>query len=344
MFCELNWEEIQMAMSEQEKKENLLERYDEQIAPHLPKSNRYKEKLKNYSYTSLKNPIQGLTKFVEFIEEFDIDVSEVEEADFALWHSYLNNRVADTTAKNYFYAGIKYLRFTGLLDREAYEDSAEESYANFRNIQTEKQKYAQDNKIDLWFSREQFEQMLSACDLFRDRILIQFLYHTGARATECSNTRLDDVDLVERSIEITTAKRQDSHTRTIYYPNEMVEDMRNWVQEARHNYSYADTSKYLLLGRDKKQIDEQFIRNKVVNLAKEAGFQEVLYTDSQDNKQHLYTPHEFRRGYIVRHLEAEMPTPYLKEVVGHKQLETTEKYISQADSVLKQAQKEYRPE
>lgn len=328
-------------MDEEAKKANLLERYDEEISPLLPRGKRYEEKLRNYQYKSLKNPIQGLTKFVEFIEEYDIDPSDMRASDFQLWQSYLTNRCAESTAKNYFYSAIQYLRFVGLLDEE-YENS--EAFKEFNSIQTEKEKHAREQNIDLYYSRDQYEQMLDACELHRDTILIHILYHTGARATEIADLRVDDVDLVERSIRIRTAKRDDMHTRTIYYPNEVIEDMRIWKQESRNNYVHSGESDYLLLGRSKQRLDEQFIRNKVVDLATKAGFQKVLYTDSAGNKQHIYTPHEFRRGWIMRHLYEEMPSAAVKELSGHRNLETTEKYIQQLDDRLEEVQKQYRPE
>lgn len=330
--------------SEELKQQSLINRYKNEIAPHLPRSEIYKEKLDTYKSSSLKNHIHGLNHFTDFLNEYDIDVENIEANQFEWWYTYLNNRVAKSTSKNYFYAAIKYLRYTGLLDEKEYERSGEDTYKNFRNIRTEKQKIADDEDKDLWFSRDQMESMVNEADIFRDKILIRFLYHTGARAIETTNVRVGDVDLVERSIEIRTAKRDDGHRRTIYYPTDLVEPMQDWITDGRHDYVYSDTSDYLFLGRSSKQLNENWIRNKVVELAKKAGFQEVLYRDSRDAKQYLYTTHEFRRGYIIRHLQEQMPTPYLKEIAGHKQLSTTEKYISKADSVLKQAQKDYRPD
>lgn len=325
-------------------KERQMERYKEEIKPHLPLSEIYEEKLK--SMGSIGNHITGLNHFVDFLDKYEdqVDVKNMKANQFQWWYTYLSNRVADSTSKNYFYAAIKYLRYTGLIDETEYENSSEDTYEKFRNIQTEKEKVAQEKNLDLWFSREQMEKMCDVADIYRDEILVKFLYHTGARATEATHTLVEDVDLVERSVQITTAKRDDNHTRTIYYPSDFADPMREWVQTARHNYMYSDSSDYLLLGRASKQLDENWVRNKIVELAEKAGFQRVLYTDSNDSRQFMYTTHEFRRGYIMRHLDAQMPTPYLKEIVGHRDLSTTEKYISKADSVLENAQKTYRPD
>ncbi|MCG1007777.1 tyrosine-type recombinase/integrase [Halorubrum lacusprofundi] len=185
----------------------------------------------------------------------------------------------------------------------------------------------------------------------RNRLVIKLMAVTGVRSSELCNIRvidennkedgpdwenneLGDIDLSENSIFITTAKTDASdsnHTREVYFDESLKYDLYKWIFDERASYQMHRDSPYLLRTSHKGQMRPSHTSRIVKQAAKNAGVNEVLYKDAADKNRWLITGHTLRHSYAsFRANHTDMKLHILADLMGHKKLDTTRKYISRS--------------
>ena len=171
----------------------------------------------------------------------------------------------------------------------------------------------------------------------RNELIIRLLYQTGLRRGELVNTRVVDVDTAERTISVRATK---SHlNRTVRYQPSLDAIMNRWLDVNRPALSKPD-SDYLFPTTHSDQIGEAYVGTIVGDAAENAGLQEVVFTDASGRERMKISAHTLRHTYAVRCLKNGMDVRTLQKLMGHAQIETTEKYLRLSeDDVLDAARK-----
>lgn len=159
------------------------------------------------------------------------------------------------------------------------------------------------------------------------RLLLKLMFYTGLRKSEVVRIRLSDFGEPDtfrepRSIQV-RATKTDSN-RTVYYPPELTSELDEWVNGVGRDLILGSkTSKYLFPspdmgpGDDDQHITGQHVNRVVKESAKNAGIQEELYVDMNDNSRWKYTSHSLRHGFAESCLEEGMDLRTLAELMGH---------------------------
>ncbi|EMA22156.1 tyrosine-type recombinase/integrase [Haloarcula argentinensis] len=168
----------------------------------------------------------------------------------------------------------------------------------------------------------------------RNELIIRLLYQTGLRRGELTETRLEDVDTDERAIKVHAEK---THlNRTVFYQSSLDTLMTRWVNVERKSLSTAG-SEYLFPTYKTEQISPKQIGRVVRNAAESAGLQSVLYTDASGQEQVKITAHILRHSFAVQSIKNGMDTRRLQMLMGHANIDTTERYLKFANEDLKDA-------
>lgn len=176
----------------------------------------------------------------------------------------------------------------------------------------------------------------------RNELMIRLMFQTGVREKELRNIRLQDIDRQERSITIENAK-DDNRFRTVYY-NDLEPWLSMWLDEGRRaSMRPANDSPYLFL----TNRSEQLIRdrpNKIIKQAADnAEIQETIYEDNSGKKRSRITSHALRHGFARHCVTNGMDISFLKELMGHKNLDTTKVYLKFTDDDKKDAVRKHGP-
>lgn len=180
----------------------------------------------------------------------------------------------------------------------------------------------------------------------RNELILRLLWHSGVRAHELVNIRLDNIDREERAIEIYSEKTDD--WRTVYYQPPLDFIMQQWIDGGyRDSYLPAKESPYLFVTLKSEKMTIKAVNQIVRRAAEKAGVQEVLYTDAAGNDRYRITTHAFRHGYAVQCLKNGMDIARLASLLGHfdengkPNIDTTEKYLRIVEDDLADAAQKY---
>jgi integrase/recombinase XerD len=159
------------------------------------------------------------------------------------------------------------------------------------------------------------QKLLSVIDHTRDRAMMLVLLRTGMRIGELLNTRMSDIHLKERRIEIYEGEKN-RLGRVVYLSEDAVCALEAWFQERIQwkDYLFHD------LGRMNKRICYSTARTRFMRYVQRAG---LLHKG--------YTVHTLRHTFATELLNAGMRLECLQVLLGHRGIEETRRYARLTD-------------
>lgn len=165
----------------------------------------------------------------------------------------------------------------------------------------------------------------STNDGLRDLTLLAFTYDTGARVSEVANLKLKDIRFEAPPIVKITGKG--NKTRIVPLLPQIVKYLKEYMR--RWKIDFADShEQYLFTNRSGGQFSRSGIKY-ILDKYVEAGRAEnsLLFPDK-------ISPHTLRHTKAMHMLQAGNNIVYIRDVLGHYDLNTTERY-ARADTALK---------
>jgi site-specific recombinase XerD len=159
----------------------------------------------------------------------------------------------------------------------------------------------------------------------RDLVLLALTYDTGARVSEIINVKFEDIRFSNPPIITLTGKGEKSRIvpllpQTIGYINSYIERCGINLRESQRKYLFTNRS-----GEKYTRAGIKYILDKYVNVAKIA---EPLKIPKK------VSPHTLRHSKAMHMLQSGVNIVYIRDVLGHEHLNTTERY-ARADTKMK---------
>jgi site-specific recombinase XerD len=161
------------------------------------------------------------------------------------------------------------------------------------------------------FTSKEIETLCDACKSTRDRAIIEFLYSTGCRVTECSNMNISDVDFKENTAIIQHGKGDKE--RLCYISEKAMYWLEKYLNERK------DQDIALFTGR-KGRLTKAGIEYVIRKLGNETGI------DAH--------PHKFRHTLATNLVQRNAPIQQVQRIMGHESLDTTMVYVDLDDSEI----------
>lgn len=162
--------------------------------------------------------------------------------------------------------------------------------------------------LPLVLSKDEVVDVLSVIGNFKHRVIIMFLYSTGARVSECVNIKLTDIDSKRMQINIQEGKGLKQ--RNVPLSLILLDTLRTYFKSEK-------PQRFLFEGAKKGcHIGVSAVRE-ICNKAR--------YLTPKINKH--YTPHTFRHCFATHHLEQGANLLIIQRLMGHADLSNTLKYL-----------------
>lgn len=177
-----------------------------------------------------------------------------------------------------------------------------------------------DRAMPVFLSNEETARLLKAaagmeCRLkfcaARNQAVISLLLDTGCRKSEFLNIRLSEVDLDKRQITLMETKGR--RPRMVFF-GERTEQLLRAYLVARAERFPNDSGGWLWLNRDGEQWQKTALYNLVRKLGEAIGRPELH-------------PHSVRHTAATSCLRNGMPVAFVRELMGHADLATTQRYL-----------------
>ncbi|MBU1198249.1 MAG: tyrosine-type recombinase/integrase [Nanoarchaeota archaeon] len=155
-------------------------------------------------------------------------------------------------------------------------------------------------------SKSEVKSLLEACKTQKSRVLIELLYSSGMRVSECLNLRIEDLDFDEKICAVKQGKGQKD--RITLLSEALIISIKAYLD--KQGFSSG------LLFRNKKDqaLSARNAQKIVSKTAKRAGIRKIV------------TPHKLRHSFATHLLDAGVSIRVIQELLGHSNLQTTQIY------------------
>lgn len=161
----------------------------------------------------------------------------------------------------------------------------------------------------------------------RDRAIMELLYSAGIRVSELTGLELTDVNLEDRTIR---CFGKGSKERIVPIGDYVVEAIYNYL-DIRPNFLKKKFSQHLFVTRLSRKFTREGIWTLVKKYAKKAGIEKDVY------------PHIFRHSFATHLLAGGADLRSVQEMLGHKDISTTQIYTHVDRTRLKKIHKQFHP-
>jgi integrase/recombinase XerD len=227
-------------------------------------------------------------------------LDQITRDDLIVFRKYLADaKLADRTSHNRFEHVLSFLKANGIVKLARKGD-----WPKF--VQQEPESY----------EPEELEKFFSACDE-EEYAFFQFHLMTGFRKKEVAYTAWSDVDLKNGVVRVTSKpehgfRPKDWEEREVPIPDKLVATLKKWAKKSRGKFVFPTRN-----GTPRTH------RTQLLELCKAVAERAKLNPDE-------FWLHKFRATFATMHLQAGVDLRTVQVWLGHKDLESTMRYLKSA--------------
>ncbi len=183
-----------------------------------------------------------------------------------------------------------------------------------------------EKKIPTVLSKEEIRRMIDGTENLKHRLLIEMLYSSGLRVSECVGLKWEHLELAEKMGTVRGGKgKKDRH---IILSEALISHLRAFSPNEPRRLGYIFTV-------DSRPLSARQAERVVSNAAKRAGINKRVFC------------HALRSSFATHLLDAGTDIRVIQELLGHANLSTTERYTKVSRQKLKEVRSpldDMRPE
>ena len=265
---------------------------------------RYLQTERNSPDTTLRSYSNDLAQFVSFLESTGAS-SAVSDITPKMIRSFLDYLYDNDLARSSMERKLACLKsFFSFLHRKDFLPSDPTSEVVFQKKEKKVPRFLYGVQVDriLDFPIESFRDM-------RDRALLDLFYSTGSRVSEITSARMEDLNLNRSTLKVLG---KGSVERIVFLTPESVSSMKRYLAERRSLFGVPNGS--VFVNNKGEPITVRGVFYIINRRARDAGFVDYV------------SPHTFRHTFATELLNRGADIRAVQEMLGHKNLSTTQIY------------------
>ena len=280
---------------------------------------------RGYSEKTREAYEEDLTNFERFLTESgEDDLLKINHLDVRVYLSYLTD---ERYSRNSISRKIASLRsfYQYLLKEEVIKENPF-SYVHLKKKNLKLPRFFYENEMQVLFDSVKGEKPLD----LRNQALLEVLYGSGIRLSECSNLKLAEIDF-------------DSEVMLIHGKGnkERYAPLGSFAQEALQEY--FEKGRKVLMDKYHKSHDYVFVNNHgetITPTGIEYVLNQVIKKSSLDSSIH---PHMLRHTFATHLLNNGADMRTVQELLGHANLSTTQIYAHVTKESLQKNYRSFHP-
>ena len=253
-------------------------------------------KIRGFSNRTVESYLYHNINFSNFIKK---DPKEVNEQDAKKYLAYLiSDKKYSPRSANLALSSLKFF-YNEIMQNQA-----------FNAVKAPKV----EKKIPTVLSKEEIRKLLEAVSNPKHKLLIEFMYSSGLRVSECVSLKLDDLDLNEKMGKIRHGKG--NKERYIILSDNLIRHLNDYTAKRK------DKSQFIFSVKG-GPITVRQAQKVVKGAAKMAGIRKRVFC------------HALRSSFATHLLESGTDIRIIQELLGHSDLSTTHIYTKVSTQQLK---------
>jgi len=253
-------------------------------------------KIRGFSKRTVDSYMFHNRKFLDFVKKEPKDIDENDAKKF-MAHMIAELKYKPSSV-NLALSSLKFY-YNGILQNTAFNA--------VRTIKSEK-------KIPTVLTKDEIKKLLDSIENPKHKLLVEFMYSSGLRVSECVSIKMDDLDFKEKIGKIKHGKG--NKERYIILSDNLLKHLDKYINNKK------DESQYIFSVKG-GPITIRQAQKVVKDAAKKAGIRKNVFC------------HALRSSFATHLLEAGTDIRIIQELLGHSNLATTQIYTKVSTQQLK---------
>ena len=276
---------------------------------------RYLKLQRGYSPNTLDAYIRDLLKLINYLEDVDKHVLDVELADLQHFAASLHDIGIHARSQCRILSGVR--SFFRFLELEGYRDDDPSELLESPIL---------GEHLPEVLSAEEVDMLENAIDLSkwegqRNRTIIEVLFSCGLRVSELVNLKLSDLFLKEQYVRVVG---KGSKERLVPISPRAIKELDYWFMDRSNMKIKPGEEDYVFLNRRGAHLTRVMILIMIKETALAAGIQKTI------------SPHTLRHSFATALLEGGADLRAIQAMLGHETIGTTEIYTHIDMSTLRE--------
>ena len=276
---------------------------------------RYLKLQRGYSPNTLDAYIRDLLKLINYLEDVDKHVLDVELADLQHFAASLHDIGIHARSQCRILSGVR--SFFRFLELEGYRDDDPSELLESPIL---------GEHLPEVLSTEEVDMLENAIDLSkwegqRNRTIIEVLFSCGLRVSELVNLKLSDLFLKEQYVRVVG---KGSKERLVPISPRAIKELDYWFMDRSNMKIKPGEEDYVFLNRRGAHLTRVMILIMIKETALAAGIQKTI------------SPHTLRHSFATALLEGGADLRAIQAMLGHETIGTTEIYTHIDMSTLRE--------
>lgn len=276
---------------------------------------RYLKLQRGYSPNTLEAYVRDLLKLLNYLEDVDKHVLEVELADLQHFAASLHDIGIHPRSQCRILSGVR--SFYRFLELEGYRDDDPSELLESPVL---------GEHLPEVLSAEEVDMLEGAIDLSkwegqRNRAIIEVLFSCGLRVSELVNLRLSDLFLQEQYVRVVGKGAKE---RLVPISPRAIKELDYWFQYRQAMKIKPGEEDFVFLNRRGAHLTRVMILIMIKEAAVAAGIQKTI------------SPHTLRHSFATALLEGGADLRAIQAMLGHESIGTTEIYTHIDMSTLRE--------
>lgn len=276
---------------------------------------RYLKLQRGYSPNTLDAYIRDLLKLINYLEDVDKDVLDVELSDLQHFAASLHDIGIHPRSQCRILSGVR--SFCRYLQLEGYRPDDPSELLESPVL---------GEHLPEVLSAEEVDQLESAVDLSkwegqRNRTIIEVLFSCGLRVSELVSLKLSDLYLHEQYVRVVG---KGSKERLVPISSRAIKELDYWFTDRSNMKIKSGEEDYVFLNRRGAHLTRTMILIMIKQTAAAAGISKTI------------SPHTLRHSFATALLEGGADLRAIQAMLGHESIGTTELYAHIDMTTLRQ--------
>ena len=276
---------------------------------------RYLKLQRGYSPNTLDAYVRDLLKLINYLEDVDKHVLDVELADLQHFAASLHDIGIHARSQCRILSGVR--SFFRFLELEGYRDDDPSELLESPVL---------GEHLPEVLSAEEVDRLEGSIDLSkwegqRNRAIIEVLFSCGLRVSELVNLKLSDLFLKEQYVRVVG---KGSKERLVPISLRAIKELNYWFMDRSNMKIKPGEEDFVFLNRRGAHLTRVMILIMIKQQAEAAGIQKTI------------SPHTLRHSFATALLEGGADLRAIQAMLGHESIGTTEIYTHIDMSTLRE--------